>query len=78
MVKLYKKKILKKKKALEEIKQLFKEAKQIYKKDKKKSNNKIKKVKRLSLKYKIRLTLQIKRKICKNYNKFVVFYVRKF
>ena len=66
------KKIKIKKQAIKDIRKLFQDAKESYKKNKKKSDNLLRKARRLSLKHKVKIPVGLKRIMCKNCYKLLV------
>jgi len=68
----YKKKVADKIAAKAEIKLLFNQARSLFKKDKAKANNLVRKLRRITLKHRLRLDKSIKRSICKHCHSLLV------
>ncbi len=71
MKKRYKKKT-NRKIALERVKILFKEAEQIFKEDPKLANRYVYLARKISMKFKVRIPRELKRKFCKHCYKYLV------
>ena len=70
--KYYKKSIKQQQIAKERIKLLFKQAKEDFKEDSKLSDKHVKVARRIAMKYKIRLSSELKKRFCKNCHKYLV------